>query len=100
VKKLQAILTLLCCSFLLASCSSLGYSSAISECQELVKDRLRSPGSASFADVEIEEIDDSYFEIRGSVDAQNGFGALLRASFKCSGYDKGDVKLIYISDPR
>ena len=65
-----------------------------------MKDRLRSPGSASFSDVQIEEVDDSYFEIRGSVDAQNGFGALLRANFKCSGYDKGEVKLIYISDPK
>jgi hypothetical protein len=86
-------------SILLSSCSSFGYSRAISDCQELVKEKLRSPGSASFSDVEVDEVDVSYFEIRGSVDAQNGFGALLRANFKCSGYDKGDIKLIYLSGP-
>jgi hypothetical protein len=78
----------------LASCSNLGYSSAIAECQELVKDRLRAPGSAKFEKIQVNEKDDSYFEIVGVVDSENGFGALLRANFKCSGYDKSGVKLL------
>jgi len=85
---------------LLASCSGFGYSGAITECQELIKDRLRAPGSAKFEKIKVNEKDDSYFEIVGVVDAENGFGALLRGNFKCSGYDKGEVKLIYLSDNR
>lgn len=48
------------------------------ECETAVAERLRSPASASFT----YDVDTRNF-MSGSVDSQNGFGAVLRSEFEC-----------------
>lgn len=60
----------------------------ISLCKEKTLDELKSPGSATFGDMAVEEIDVGYetvydYKITGWVDSQNGFGALIRADVTC-----------------
>ena len=80
----------------LVSCGFNGNGAKISECKNLVKDRLRSPGSAKFLEVELNDLDGKSYEIVGRFDAQNGFGALLRGSFKCMGFEGEKLRLIYV----
>jgi len=84
-------------SITLTSCSLLGNGKAIEDCKSLVKDRLRSPGSAEFLEVKLDNLDGKSFEIVGEFDAQNGFGAMLRGSFKCMGYENDELRLIYVN---
>lgn len=50
--------------------------------REAVKERLKSPGSAVFSDEEITPIEgEASVTVRGVVDSQNGFGAMLRATW-------------------
>jgi hypothetical protein len=59
-------------------------------CQEqFIPARLKAPGTAQFTDVAVTELGGSY-RVAGSVDSQNGFGALVRASFTCSVRLDGD----------
>lgn len=54
------------------------------DCQEKVKERLVSPGSAQFEltyEEAVKQINDSIFEIDAYVDSQNENGALLRTKF-------------------
>ena len=58
---------------------SLGHS-----CQKIVPNLLKSPASARFPDKpEINEVFSGIYFIHGSVDSQNSYGALLRASYFC-----------------
>ncbi|MFD4932363.1 hypothetical protein ACFWMS_26435 [Peribacillus butanolivorans] len=61
-------------------------------CHEKVADKLKSPGTAQFGDVKIAEFDGSPYThlISGWVDAQNSFGALVRADYECKSYAKED----------
>lgn len=57
-------------------------------CEDAVKNQLRSPSTAKF--------DSSHsgsgpsFSVTGSVDAENGFGAMVRAYYTCSVTVSGD----------
>lgn len=82
---------------LLSSCSNLGKSKYFNECKQLVKDRLRSPSTAAFPEINLNNLDGKSFEIVGVVDAQNGFGATIRGSFKCMGYKNEPLRLIYVN---
>lgn len=53
-------------------------------CQELVTGSLKSPGTAEFVDVTTKARPDGKVVTTGSVDSQNGFGALIRSSFTCT----------------
>ena len=90
------ILCVSVCSFLLMGCSSYKSTKAIDECKDLVLNKLRAPSSAIFSDIQINDLDDKSYEIIGSFDAQNGFGAMIRGSFRCMGYEKDSVRLIYV----
>ena len=100
IKTLSYIVTkVLCvsiCTFLLTGCSSYKSTEAIDECKDLVLNKLRAPSSAIFSDIQINDLDDKSYEIIGSFDAQNGFGAMIRGSFRCMGYEKDSVRLIYV----
>lgn len=50
-----------------------------------VKKNLKSPSSAEFYMMEtrVWEINDSTYMVKGPVDSQNAFGAMLRANFEC-----------------
>ena len=84
-------------SITITSCSFLGNGKSIEECKNLVKDRLRSPSSAEFSGVQRKDLDSKSFEITGQFDSQNGFGAMLRGSFKCMGYEDEELRLIYVN---
>jgi len=51
-------------------------------CEQLVKDQLKSPSTAKFTGV-YTQTSGSTFVTTGSVDAQNSFGATIRADFRC-----------------
>lgn len=54
-------------------------------CQRFVKERLRAPASAQFPTEGLEvEVKGDVYTFRGAVDAQNGFGALIRGFYSCS----------------
>lgn len=68
--------------------------------QQFVKDALKSPGSADFGsafhdyqspDDHVTDLGGGKYRARGYVDAQNGFGAKMRANF--------DVTLHYVGGP-
>lgn len=66
---------------------------ALTMCQVAVKDRLRAPSTAKFTDrhvIDRDPHDANQYRILGEVDAQNGFGAMLRSYWKCQiGYNAG-----------
>jgi len=84
-------------SVTLVGCSLIGNGKSIDECKNLVRERLRSPSSAEFSGIELNNLDSKSFEIVGEVDSQNGFGAMLRGSFKCMGYEDEELRLIYVN---
>lgn len=58
-------------------------------CEDFVKARLKSPGSAEFGPTDTAREDDVY-TVRGPVDSQNGFGAMLRSDYVCVVRDNPD----------
>lgn len=62
---------------------------AFDVCTQFVKDRLRSPGTASFRNYFEDDGEvtvaggPSVFTVRSSVDSENGFGATIRSNFTC-----------------
>ncbi|MEU7904086.1 hypothetical protein [Actinoplanes sp. NPDC049118] len=55
--------------------------------EEFIPARLKSPATARFSGVAIASVDTSAvgetYTVTGSVDAENGFGALIRSRFTC-----------------
>jgi hypothetical protein len=60
---------------------------AQTSCENMVRDQLKSPSSASFSNES--EVGDSPVTVTGVVDSQNSFGATLRSSFHCTGTPDG-----------
>jgi hypothetical protein len=65
-------------------------------CQEAVANRLKAPATAEFSDFQQEELDGRLTVVRGVVDAENGFGAKIRSSFKCHVLDDKEATVMYI----
>jgi hypothetical protein len=61
-------------------------------CQNQARDSLRSPSTASFPAFPRVSGD----TITGEVDAENGFGAKIRASFQCTIIREGEVRLDFL----
>lgn len=61
---------------------------AQSACEDWVKDQLKAPSTADFSDVDISGGDP--WTITGTVDAENGFGAQIRATWTCDVRLEGD----------
>lgn len=59
-------------------------------CEDFVRDRLKSPGSADFQRPDISPLTNDRWQVDGTVDSQNGFGALIRSSYSCLVRDTGD----------
>lgn len=53
-------------------------------CEQMVKDRLKSPASADFSGVTATEGTGDTYTVAGAVDSQNSFGAKVRNSFSCT----------------
>lgn len=55
-------------------------------CEEFVKDRLKSPGTAEFSGetAEPDPADERTYTVTGAVDSQNTFGGVVRNNFTCT----------------
>lgn len=51
-------------------------------CEDVVKENLKSPSTASFSN-ETASGTDGQYTVTGDVDSQNGFGATVRSHFTC-----------------
>ncbi len=60
---------------------------AQSSCETMVKNHLKSPSTAQFSNETETGFDP--IAITGHVDSENGFGAMLRSSFHCTGTLQG-----------
>lgn len=79
-------------------------------CQDFVKNRLRSPGSAKFPGVmdgepKVSSLGSGRYSVRSYVDSENGFGALLRSDWSCEirkvpGGDKWQLESQIVLVPR
>jgi hypothetical protein len=73
-------------------------SMAVVQCQNYVRDRLRSPSTADFPwlDHSVTPEGSETYLVRSYVDAQNGFGATVRNNYTCkiqySGGDEADQR--------
>lgn len=58
---------------------------AVVQCQNYVKMRLKAPGTADFPflDHDVTPMGSDTYLVRSYVDAQNGFGAMLRSNYRC-----------------
>lgn len=65
-------------------------SGAKGACQEFVKNRLKSPGTAKFSN-ETATSGDTW-TVTGSVDSQNTFGGVVRNTYNCRTIFSGDDK--------
>lgn len=58
-------------------------------CKESVTNQLTSPSSAKFSDVNTTKVSDTSWTSSGTVDSQNGYGAMLRSTWTCTAsYDE------------
>ena len=67
-------------------------------CENFVSDRLKAPGSAEFNRPEITPDRDGQWVVRGSVDADNAFGATMRVDYTCTVRDTGDGETMTLVD--
>lgn len=71
-------------------------------CEEFVKDRLKAPATAEFSDQHAESIGEQRWDVTGSVDSENSFGALIRSSYRCDirylGDDQWRAKTVKVSN--
>lgn len=61
--------------------------------EQFVPAKLKAPATAKFSSMEIADVDESIvttYTVTGSVDAQNGFGALVRSRWTCIVHRNGD----------
>lgn len=58
---------------------------AVIQCQQYVKARLRAPSTADFPflDHNVTNTGSETYLVRSYVDAQNGFGAMIRSNYRC-----------------
>lgn len=62
---------------------AMGSELSIRACERAVKEHLKAPATAAFSDV-TSRASGSGWDVQGSVDAENGFGALTRSAFVCA----------------
>jgi hypothetical protein len=56
---------------------------SVSRCESAVKAQLKSPSTAEFSDHRWGDRSGGGFILRGSVDSENGFGAMIRSTWIC-----------------
>lgn len=65
---------------------------AITMCEKFVKERLKSPTTAKFSgEAAAAGSRADEYAVVGQVDAQNGFGAMIRSQFRCELTISGDT---------
>lgn len=58
--------------------------SAIDVCHHRVEDHLRAPSTAEFSGENATPLSSKSYTVTGNVDAENGFGAMLRSRWTCT----------------
>lgn len=66
-------------------------------CGKLVKKNLKAPATAQWSGLKVRKRGETYV-VTGSVDAENGFGALLRLDYRCT-MKNGTVTLTKLDEP-
>jgi hypothetical protein len=68
-------------------------------CEQFVEERLKAPSSADFSGVFDTTVSGSGndYTVRGYVDAQNSFGAMIRSDYTCEIRDSGNDKWTLVS---
>jgi hypothetical protein len=79
----------------ISGCSFLG-DADLDLCEEAITNRLKAPATAEFSNFTKEELDGRLTAVRGTVDSENGFGAMIRSSFKCHVLDDKEATVMYI----
>lgn len=71
----------------------------ITACREKVKAQLKAPATAQFSNEAVtKQPTGELFEVNGAVDAQNGFGALLRQRYRCTVTGGGQALAVTLSE--
>ncbi|NYE19451.1 hypothetical protein [Microbacterium immunditiarum] len=60
---------------------------AIAQCEARVKEQLRAPSTATF---DLDATGSGTWTVTGTVDAENGFGAMIRNDVQCTVIIEGD----------
>jgi len=60
-------------------------------CRDWVKDMLKAPATADFTGEHVLRSGTTGYRVTGSVDSENGFGALIRTGFICEATHTGDT---------
>ncbi|WP_151671431.1 hypothetical protein [Nitrincola schmidtii] len=71
---------------------------ALITCQNRVRNNMRSPSSAKFPpmrDINVYKVDENEWLIRGFVDGQNSFGAVVREHYECQVEYTGQLLIIH-----
>lgn len=66
------------------------------KCHQAVEGELKAPATADFHDETTTERAGPGFTVRGEVDAENGFGALLTSGFTCVLSEDGSVEDVFV----
>lgn len=84
---------------LLRPTSSDAATTQIAACRERVKTQLKAPATAQFSGEAVtKQPTGAFFEVNGVVDAQNGFGALLRQRYRCTVTESGEALAVTLTD--
>ena len=67
----------------------------VSDCRDAARAKLKTPSTAQFPGGERVTQTGNTIEIVGPVDAQNGFGAMLRGQYRCVATRQGDAWSVY-----
>lgn len=71
----------------------------IAACRERVKTQLKAPATAQFSgEMVTKQPTGEFFEVNGVVDAQNGFGALLRQRYRCTVTGDGQALAVTLAE--
>lgn len=67
-------------------------------CHDWVKDRLKSPGPAEFSEDSVSKVNEQRYILTGAVDSQNGFGAMIRNTYRCeASHVGGSTRLVSLT---
>jgi len=64
---------------------------SVSSCERAVKAQLKSPSTAEFSDHRWGDRSGGGFILKGSVDSENGFGAMIRSTWICEINASGSI---------
>jgi hypothetical protein len=71
----------------------------IAACRDKVKAQLKAPATAQFSEEAVsKQPTGEFYEVNGVVDAQNGFGALLRQRYRCTVSESGEALAVTLTE--